>query len=563
MGISLFFTIFSWILGGLVLIYSVLFVRKRKDGPLYFLYALLTLICASGAFLADNFVVFLVYWGSLLVLLYAMIGLGSFKTATRALIIVGIGDFCLILGVVYLIAVSGAVSINNFTPLATDNALNISAFLLIAVGAMIKAGIFGFHGWIVEAAETNPSTTMAFLPASLDKFLGIYLLVRACKDFFVVNEVLSVVVMAIGAVTILSAVLMALVQHDFKKLLAFHAVSQAGYMILGIASGTLIGMAGGLFHMLNNAIYKTCLFLSAGNIEHRIGDTELSKLGGLNKLMPITFIGTMIASLAISGVPPFNGFASKWMIYQGLLGQGASWVGVFKIIFLVMAMFGSVLTLASFMKVIYSAFMGDKPKELPSDIKEVPFLMQLPILILASLCIILGVFANRLMIEPFLESLVGAKIEYLGSWIPDTATVLILLSLLIGVMVYFLSRVVSRTTGNFIGGETLEDNKVLGTDFYLSVQDIKPLKAFYRIARIGGFDVAKHLTGVVNASSYVLFYGVDRVINFITDGLGKLVFVVSAGFKKAHNGLLDRYVIWLLLGFVLLIGVFLKCLNCM
>jgi len=563
MDISLFFTIFSWILGGLVLVYSILFAQKRKEGLPYFLYALLTLICASGAFLADNFIAFLVYWGSLLILLYAMIGLGSFKTATRALIMVGIGDFCLILGVAYLIAVSGNISINNFTPLATDNALNISAFLLIAVGAMIKAGIFGFHGWIVEAAETNPSTTMAFLPASLDKFLGIYLLVRTCKDFFVVNDVLSVIVMAIGALTVLLAVLMALVQHDFKKLLAFHAVSQVGYMVLGIASGTLIGIAGGLFHMLNHTIYKTCLFLNAGNIEYRIGETELSKLGGLSKLMPITFIGTVVASLSISGVPPFNGFASKWMIYQGLLGSGAGWVSVFKIVFLVMAMFGSVLTLASFMKVLYSAFIGDKPKELPSDIKEVPLLMQLPILMLALLCIILGVFANSLMIKPFLEPLVGAKIEYLGSWMPDTATVLIVLSLLAGAMVYFLSRAAFRTTGNFIGGEKLENSRVLGTDFYLSVQDIKPLKAFYHIAQVGGFDVSKHLTVITNVSSYVLFYAVDRSINFITDGIGKLVFVVSAGFKKVHSGLLDRYVAWLLLGFVLLIGVYLKCLNCM
>jgi len=563
MDISLFFTIFSWILGGLVLVYSILFAQKRKEGLPYFLYALLTLICASGAFLADNFIAFLVYWGSLLILLYAMIGLGSFKTATRALIMVGIGDFCLILGVAYLIAVSGNISINNFTPLATDNALNISAFLLIAVGAMIKAGIFGFHGWIVEAAETNPSTTMAFLPASLDKFLGIYLLVRTCKDFFVVNDVLSVIVMAIGALTVLLAVLMALVQHDFKKLLAFHAVSQVGYMVLGIASGTLIGIAGGLFHMLNHTIYKTCLFLNAGNIEYRIGETELSKLGGLSKLMPITFIGTVVASLSISGVPPFNGFASKWMIYQGLLGSGAGWVSVFKIVFLVMAMFGSVLTLASFMKVLYSAFIGDKPKELPSDIKEVPLLMQLPILMLALLCIILGVFANSLMIKPFLEPLVGAKIEYLGSWMPDTATVLIVLSLLAGAMVYSLSRAAFRTTGNFIGGEKLEDSRVLGTDFYLSVQDIKPLKAFYHIAQVGGFDVSKHLTVITNVSSYVLFYAVDRSINFITDGIGKLVFVVSAGFKKVHSGLLDRYVAWLLLGFVLLIGVYLKCLNCM
>jgi NADH:ubiquinone oxidoreductase subunit 5 (subunit L)/multisubunit Na+/H+ antiporter MnhA subunit len=357
---------------------------------------------------------------------------------------------------------------------------------------------------------------------------------------------------------VLLAVLMALVQHDLKKLLAFHAVSQVGYMILGIASGTTIGLVGGVFHMLNNAIYKTSLFLSAGNIEYRVGNTELSKLGGLNKLMPVTFLGTIIASLSISGVPPFNGFASKWMVYQGLIPREISGPGICKIIFLAIAMFGSVLTLASFMKVIYSAFLTSKPKELPQDIKEVPFLMQLPIAILSALCIVLGVFAQRLMVKPYLEPLLGKEINYLGIWRPDIATVLILAGIVIGVMVFFLGRLNSRTTNNFIGGEVLEDNRVLGTEFYLSAQELKPLKAFYRLSEAGGFDASRYVRGLFNFCSFVLFYGVDRLINLITNGIGKLAFVVSAGFKSLHNGLLDRYVAWLLLGVAIILGVFLK-----
>jgi len=563
MSISLFFTIFAWILGGLVLLYSLVFMRKKANRLTYFAFAFLTLFCASGAFLAEDFITLLMFWGSLLVLLYAMIGVHSFKTAAKSLMIVGIGDFCLMLGIVYLMVVTESVSLVNFVPLATDTPFNALVFLLIAIGAMIKAGIFGFHEWIVEAAETTPSTTMAFLPASLDKLLGIYLLVRVFKDFFIVNEALMVVVMGIGAFTVLLAVLMALIQHDFKKLLAFHAVSQVGYMVLGIASGTVIGLAGGLFHMLNHTIYKTCLFLNAGNIEYRVGKTELSQLGGLNKLMPVTFVGTIIASLSISGVPPFNGFASKWMVYQGLIPQGASWLGAFKMIFLAMAMFGSVLTLASFMKLIYAAFFAEKSEESAPHVTEVPFLMQLPVIILSLFCVILGVFANQLMVTPFLEPMLGKEITYIGTWSADIASVLIVVGVVIGAALFLFSRVAWRSVGSFVGGEVLKGNKVLGAEFYLSVQALRPLKVFYRVSEAGGFDVARYVTGIINFISFLLFYGVDRLMNVITNAIGKLAFVISAGFKSVHNGLLDRYVAWILIGFIILIGVFLRCLNFM
>ena len=121
---------------------------------------------------------------------------------------------------------------------------------------------------------------------------------------------MSILLLVIGSFTIIAAVLGALVQHNLKKLLSFHAVSQVGYMVLGIGTGLPIGIAGGLFHMLNNAIYKCCLFLAGGAVEKKTGTTELSQLGGLARFMPLTFTAALVASLSISGVPPFNGFRS-------------------------------------------------------------------------------------------------------------------------------------------------------------------------------------------------------------------------------------------------------------
>ena len=178
------------------------------------------------------------------------------------------------------------------------------------------------------------------------------------------SAAMNTFLMAIGSLTIVCAVMMALVQHDLKRLLGYHAVSQVGYMVLGIGTGNPIGIAGGIFHMLNHAIYKSCLFLSAGAVEKKTGTTDLDKLGGLSKTMPVVYVAFLIASLAISGVPPLNGFASKWMIYQGIIETGRQGSHLW-ILWLMAAMFGSALTLASFMKLVHAVFLGQPSSERP------------------------------------------------------------------------------------------------------------------------------------------------------------------------------------------------------
>ncbi|GAG46575.1 unnamed protein product, partial [marine sediment metagenome] len=231
----------------------------------------------------------------------------------------------------------------------------------------------------------------AFLPASLDKLLGIYLLARIAMNLFVMNKAMGTVLLVVGAITIIAAVMMALIQHDLKRLLGYHAVSQVGYMLLGIGTGNPIGIAGGLFHMLNHAIYKSCLFLCGGAVEQKTGTTNLDKLGGLAKVMPITFVTCLVGALSISGVPPFNGFVSKWMVYQGVIELGRQGDKLW-IIWLTAAMFGSALTLASFMKLIHATFLGQRANNQASKrTNEVHWTMWLPMVILSGLCIIFGV----------------------------------------------------------------------------------------------------------------------------------------------------------------------------
>ena len=349
----------------LTVIYSARFMKGRSGLIQYYLYIILTMIASIGAVLANNLILLLVLWGFLGLTLYLLINMGQDNAgmaAKKTFIIVGGSDALLLLGIVIVYHLAGTLQMDSVR-LELNNGLVVLAYLCIAIACFAKAGAMPFHTWIPDCAETAPLPVVAYLPASLDKLLGIYLLVRISLDLFVMNSAMNILLMLVGAFTIIAAVMMALIQHNMKRLLGYHAISQVGYMVLGIGTGNPIGIAGGIFHMLNNSIYKQALFLISGNVEQKTGTTDLDKLGGLFRTMPVTYVCALIASLSISGVPPFNGFVSKWMVYQGLIGQLQTTnypLRIMIVISLTAAMFGSGLTLASFMKLIHATFLGQR-----------------------------------------------------------------------------------------------------------------------------------------------------------------------------------------------------------
>jgi NADH:ubiquinone oxidoreductase subunit 5 (subunit L)/multisubunit Na+/H+ antiporter MnhA subunit len=326
---------------------------------------------------------------------------------------------------------------------------------------------------------------------------------------------------------------MALVQHDLKVLLSYHAVSQVGYMVLGIGTGVPIGIAGGLFHMLNNAIYKTALFFGAGAIEREAGTTEIEKLGGLARAMPLTFWATAIAALAISGVPPLNGFVSKWMVYTGLVELGARGMSAYWI-FLVAALFGSALTMASFVKVLYSGFLGQRPSAL-SRVHEAPVAMTAPMLFLAALCVVFGVWA-KFPLDRFIIPLVrgsmttaaGGELDTaIGFWNPSIATGLIVLGILMGLVIFAVGKLTTRRVGHvFIGGnvppENMDAMHVPGTGFYNTIRDTRGLK--------GAFANAE-----------------ERVFDIYELG-GRIGGVFVQGLRSLHNGVLSTDLAWSVIG---------------
>jgi multicomponent Na+:H+ antiporter subunit D len=186
----------------------------------------------------------------------------------------------------------------------------------------------------------------------------------------------------------LIGVLLALAQTDIKRLLAYHSISQMGYILLGIGLGTELGLAGGLYHLVNHAMFKGLLFLCMGAVIYSTGTRKLDNLGGLWKRMPITTFTCIVAALAISGIPPFNGFASKTVLAKAAVNYSF----VLKFVMMVTA----ALTFASFLKLIGYTFFGE-PKRSLITVKEVPLLMQLPMIVLAILCVLLGIYAQFIL----------------------------------------------------------------------------------------------------------------------------------------------------------------------
>jgi len=553
----------------LIFLYSFRFRGGPRDDWKFFTFALLTYGAANGALLASSVLVLYFFWGVLLFTVYGLLfyGRGNVEIAARKMFVLnGVADFLLLFGLLVFIIYTKQQGVEPgqlaYFPgvraerFALTDPLAIVAFVCIAAAALTKAGAFPMHTWIPKAAESAPAETMAYIPASLDKLLGIYLFVRLCYSIFDIRSNLTVqlIFLTIGAVTVLAAVFMAIVQKDAMRLLSYHAVSQVGYMILGIASGTVIGIAGGFFHMMNHAIYKSALFLTGGAVRRQTGESDLEKLGGLARAMPVTFFSFLIAAMAISGVPPLNGFVSKWLVYQSFVELGRT--QPFFLIFLVAGAFGSVLTLASFLKLTHSLFLGRRPKPL-ERVKEVSFTGWFPPLVMALVCIAFGLFAFRLPLRYLVSPALSASVILpLGHFSPLAFAAAILVIMSVGFLIYLLGGSYKpRPRKVFLGAEELTEEEMhfSGTHFYSSFKEIKIFGEFYRFAEGGSFDPFHYIESVARALGKAVKGLIDDSLNALTRFIRYFFNLAGKGLSRWQTGRLTFYLGWILFGILILI----------
>jgi NADH-quinone oxidoreductase subunit L len=528
----------------LIVLYSTVKMKNVPRAREYYAYVLLTAALANGAVLSNNFVPLIFFWEGLLLTLYGLITIGgkkdSNRTAVKSFILGGFCDFSMILGVALLWKITGTLTLSEIS--VRPDGLAAASFILMVVGAIGKAGAMPFHTWIPDAAVDAPVSVMAFIPAALEKLLGIYFLARITLDLFELekNSTLAIVLMTIGAATIVLAVFMALIQKDFKRLLSYHAVSQVGYMILGIGTAVPIGIAGGIFHMINHAMYKCGLFLSSGSVEHRCGTTELKKLGGLRQEMPLTAFGFAVCALAISGVWPLNGFVSKEMVFHGAVETG-------YIVFAVAAWVGAILTFASFLKAGHSVFLGPRSQDVPA-VKESESPVFIPILTLAGLCILFGVY-NKLPLKGFIEPILEGHVEA-GEHLDFSAHALALFNPIALISVGCLVIALLLHLYGWKKG---------GRKAYLASEPVHKLpgvKLIYDLAEKRVFDIYEQGVVFLKWLSRVLFKLIDRPIDALYEkGVTAAGRALTGVLRAAHTGHYANYLAWSIGGLLAVAGV--------
>lgn len=528
---------FIQLLSLVILIFALKGVDSEAERGFFTWYPMTVSFC-NGVVLSENLVSFLVFWGLSGLMLYFFTLLGSSdetpQTAKKVFIVVGGSDAFLIMGVALLLASRPEAGWNlSSYSVSLETLVGFMAFLMFMIAALAKAGGFPLHTWVPDFSRDAPVEGAALLPASLDKLLGIFLLARMMTGLFRVGIAIHLAVVTIGALTVITAVMMALNQHNGRRLLGYHAVSQVGYMIMGIGSGSALAFAGGLFHLINHTIYKSGLFLGLGSVEKRTGTSELDELGGLGRSMPFTFLVSVVAALSISGIPPFNGFFSKWMIYQGLLERASNISPAYQVWLLaciILALFGSALTLASFMKFLHAIFLGKRPRKW-AELGRVPINQKVSTGILAFLCVIFGLFAVELplryLINPVTREAGLDEWDFSGLYSPLFLLAMLVIAFILAMLAYRLVRKIRYDDIYICGNVDSEEYRVSGTGFYREIREMYPLRKLFDAAEKHWFDI----------------YDVG----------GNVTFAFSRLFQKAHPGQLQLYLFYIVLGFLILL----------
>ena len=320
---------------------------------------------------------------------------GAKKASYRYLLLSALGAYLMLTSIFIIF---NQINTLEFTQVAEylDSIPTLNSILLIimmGIPFIIKAGVFPFHIWVNGAHGNAPKEFSPFLSGLMLKIgtYGLMLLLYLVPLYNILENTLdfrgvpvfNYILALFGGITIIIGTIFAIRQEDVKKLVAFSSISQMGYIVMALAIMTPLGFTGGLLHLMNHMIFKTTIFLTMAAVIYRTNTTKMYEMGGLIFRMPVTFAAYLTAIIALAGIPPTNGFISKWVIYQALIDKGYIFLSV-------AAFFGSIGSFLYVFKPLSTVFLGQlKPEH--ADIKEVPFLMQIPMYIMMGLMLLFGV----------------------------------------------------------------------------------------------------------------------------------------------------------------------------
>ncbi len=418
-GMSVFMALMIAIVSLVAFVYSIDFLKKERQDKMDKYYTLLLLMCVGMygmVFTGDLFNLFVFFE----ILSIASSALVAFRTSGEAseagfkyIVISSIAALFILFAIGIFYSQYNALNIAAIAANLNFGVLDKLALSLLLVGLAMKAGTIPMHMWVPDAYGESPAPITLMLLIATQASL--YALFRISFSLFGLHANLALlgwILIIFGLLSMFVGVTLAIPQKDIKRLMAYHSISQTGYMLLGVGVGLAVlndptafsnygfkAMEGGIFHMINYILYKGLLFLTAGAIFYRLKTKNLDEMGGLAHRMPFTTLFFIIGALAIAGIPPFNGFASKLLIYES--------VYAFNPFLSVIAMLVSVLTLASFVKVFQSAFMGP---DINKSVKEVPIWMLVGMGILTLLIVLFSLFPG-LVVDTIIKPAVIALAE--------------------------------------------------------------------------------------------------------------------------------------------------------
>ncbi|MBP7730305.1 MAG: hypothetical protein KA114_01580 [Bacteroidales bacterium] len=392
-------------IGFLSIVYSFTYIAQYTSENYFYSLFCLMVAGMNGIVLSGDIFNIYVFLEISAISSYALVAFGVEREQLEATfkyqVLGGLASMLILIGISFIYWKAKTLNIADIkAALGTNTAKSfyIPVQLLLLSGFGLKAAIIPFHAWLPDAHSSAPSPISAMLSGVLIKAAGIYVILRLFFNMFIITEDMAMLLTTLGALSMAVGVLLAIGQWDIKRLLAYHSISQMGYVVMSAGIGMILlargtkpevaslAIAGGLFHLINHAAFKSLLFLNAGAIEYRTGTRDLKSMGGLAGLMPATSSTSFVASMAISGIPPFNGFFSKLIIIiAAIMG---------KFYFLaVIAVIVSIVTLASFMKFQRYAFYNKEIEKSENSPKEVPFPMVFSMVTLAVLCLVLSLIA--------------------------------------------------------------------------------------------------------------------------------------------------------------------------
>jgi multicomponent K+:H+ antiporter subunit A len=449
-GFSFLFALLILGIGLLVVVYAAYYLGDDEPKARFHGFLLLFMGAMLGVVLSENLLLMVVFWELTGLASFLLIGFWRDKTQARqgarlALLVTGGGGLALLAGVLLLADVAGSAELS--VVLAAGDTIRADPrypliLVLVLGGAFSKSAQFPLHFWL-PAAMAAPTPVSAYLHSATLVKAGIYLIGRL-HPALSGTDLWLVLVGGAGAITLLTGSFIAMYRHDLKGLLAYSTISHLGLITLLFGLNRDLAAVAAVFHIVNHAVFKASLFMSAGIIDHETGSRDLRRLGGLARLMPQTAALAIVAAAAMAGVPLLNGFLSKEMFLAEAVELGR--VGGLGYLPPVLATLASLFTVAYSARFVHDTFFGSGPHELDRVPHDPPPFMRVPVAVLVALCLVVGL-APGLTVQPLLDRAAGAVLQgplpaySLALWHGFSAPVLMsLLAFAGGGALYFLSR---------------------------------------------------------------------------------------------------------------------------